>query len=195
MSIILTITITLIITLIIILIIILTNIQVLKEEKIIAIDETAKSRIKLLEKNIIGKFDKSPLITILDNGCTTIADDTIGDYTFLKLIKNCTTPQNYNIFNYEPIYKQISVQLGDQSKCLDAVNETNIILNECLKTSQKQKFAYYPLDNGKIKSVLYSTCIGYNKDTNLLELQECNRSTNITTQLSERDSHLYLVNQ
>lgn len=152
------------------------------------------ARITLLEKNVIGKFDKEPLVANGDRTCVSIADGTKGDFSYLQLNTLCKDQDKVKIFTYDPVYKQVIVDVGQQKKCIDAVNDNDIVLNECLKTSQKQKFNYFPLYGGRFKSMLYNKCIGYNNDTNILELQTCNNVTNITTRKDEQQRHLFLEN-
>lgn len=152
------------------------------------------SRITLLEKNVIGKFEKEPLVAKGDKTCVSVADGTKGDFSYLQLNTLCKEPEKAKIFTYDPVYKQVIVELGQQKRCIDAVNENDIVLNECLRTSQKQKFNYFPLYGGRFKSMLYNKCIGYNTDTNILELQPCNDATNVMTRKDKQSSHLFLEN-
>jgi len=143
---------------------------------------------KLLGKNILGKFTNGELVDN-EGRCVYIADSTKGDLTFLQ-VKN-TTKCN-PIFSYEPNYKQISVKVGTSTKCIDAFNENEIVLNDCIKNSQKQKFDYYPLFNGKFKSQLYSKCLSYNKESNILQLKQCDVDESIVAK--DSDKYLYLEN-
>lgn len=147
-----------------------------------------EERNKLLGKNIFGKFTDGELVDN-DGRCVYIADSTKGDLTFLQ-IKN--TKKCNPIFSYEPNYKQISVKVGTSTKCIDAFNENEIVLNDCIKNSQKQKFDYYPLFNGKFKSQLYSKCLSYNKESNILQLKQCDIDESIVAK--DSDKYLYLEN-
>lgn len=151
-------------------------------------------RIELLEKNIIGKFDKEPLVSATAKTCVSIADDTKGDFSYLKLNTLCSNPEKVNIFTYDPVYKQVIVKLGEQKRCVDAINKNDVVLNECLRTSQKQKFNYFPLSGGRFKSMLYNNCLGFNAENNIIELQKCNELSNIMTQKNRQQSHLLLEN-
>lgn len=150
------------------------------------------NRITMLEKNIYGKFDKTSLSNANLNRCVRIADNTKGDYTYLQLDTKCTEPSVYNIFSYEPNNKQLLVG----NKCLDTINENDIVVDDCIITSQKQKFDYFPYNGGRIKSSLYSKCLGYNATSNLLELQECENTSNFLIQTNPGlwSKHLYTMN-
>lgn len=152
------------------------------------------SRIALLEKNVIGKFEREPLVANGDRTCVSIADATKGDFSYLQLNTLCKEPDRVKIFSYDPVYKQIIMDLGQQKRCIDAVNENDIVINECLRTSQKQKFNYFPLYGGRFKSMLYNKCIGFNPENNILELQTCNDNTNVMTRKDKQQSHLFLEN-
>lgn len=152
------------------------------------------TRIALLEKNVIGKFEKEPIVGSRDRTCASIADGTKGDFSYLQLNTLCKEPEKVNIFTYDPVYKQIIVDLGEKKRCIDAINENDIVLNECLRTSQKQKFNYFPLYGGRFKSMLYNKCLGSNPDTNIIELQTCNDNTSIMTRKDKQQSHLFLEN-
>ncbi len=154
-----------------------------------------KERLRLLEKNITGKFDHSGLVGQAAGSCVSIANVTKGDYTLLTLEKQCKTHESPNLFSYDPVQKQLIVKHGEKNRCIDAVNETDVVLNDCIKTSQKQKFNYFPLDGGRFKSVLYSKCLGYNNDTGIIEIQKCLDATNIQTKRDEQYGHLYLENE
>lgn len=147
-----------------------------------------EERSKLLGKNIYGKFTNGEL-TNSEEKCVSLADSTKGDLTFLQ-VKN-TTKCN-PIFSYEPNYKQISVKVGTSTKCIDAFNENEVVLNDCIKNSQKQKFDYYPLFNGKLKSQLYSKCLAYDKESNILQLKKCDVDETIF--VKDSDKYLYLEN-
>lgn len=168
-----------------------TDIFNLQTEKTQLQDNLSKreARNSLLEKNIIGKFNDGSLIA--QNGdCVSLADTTKGDLSFLQ-VKN--TKKCNPIFSYDPNYKQISVKIGNSIKCVDAFNENDIVLNDCIKNSQKQKFDYYPLFNGKLYSSLYSKCLNYKTDSNILELNVCEGDNNII--VSNSDKNLYLQNK
>lgn len=169
-----------------------TDIFNLQTEKTQLKDNLSKreARNSLLEKNVLGKFDNGSLIT--KNGdCVGIADTTKGDLSFLQ-VKN--TKKCNSIFSYDPNYKQISLQVGTTTKCIDAFNENDIVLNDCIKNSQKQKFDYYPFFNdGKLYSGLYSKCISYNKESNILGLEKCEDDNNII--VSNSINNLYLQNK
>jgi hypothetical protein len=124
----------------------------------------------------------------------SIADATKGDFSYLQLNTLCKEPDQVKIFSYDPVYKQIIMDLGQQKRCIDAVNENDIVINECLRTSQKQKFNYFPLYGGRFKSMLYNKCIGFNPENNILELQTCNDNTNVMTRKDKQQSHLFLEN-
>jgi hypothetical protein len=147
-----------------------------------------EERGKLLGKNIFGKFTNGELVNN-EGKCISIADSTKGDLTFLQL-KN--TIKCNPIFSYEPNYKQIGVKVGTSTKCIDAFNENEIVLNDCIKNSQKQKFDYFPLFNGKLKSQLYSKCLAYDKESNILQLKQCDVDESIV--VKDSDKYLYLGN-
>lgn len=134
------------------------------------------TRLKLLNKNMIGIFDKSSISNKENNKCVSIAQNTKGDNILLQLDKNCTDSK---IFTYDPNYKQVTTNYRDQTKCIDTFNETDIVLSDCIKNSQKQKFNYYPLLDNKLHSVLYSKCLSYNTDTNIIQLESCDKDTNL----------------
>ena len=170
-----------------------TDIFDLQTEKTQLKDTLSKreARNALLEKNVLGKFHNGDLIT--KNGdCVGIADTTKGDLSFLQ-VKN--TKKCNSIFSYDPNYKQISLQVGTTTKCIDAFNENDIVLNDCIKNSQKQKFDYYPFFNdGKLYSGLYSKCISYNKESNILRLEKCEDDDNNII-VSNSVNNLYLQNK
>ena len=147
-----------------------------------------EERGKLLGKNIFGKFSNGEL-TNSEGKCVSVADSTKGDLTFLQ-VKN--TIKCNPMFSYEPNYKQISVKVGTSTKCIDAFNENEVVLNDCIKNSQKQKFDYYPLFNGKLKSQLYSKCLAYDKESNILQLKRCDVDESIF--VKDSDKYLYLEN-
>jgi FlaG/FlaF family flagellin (archaellin) len=155
--------------------------------------DASKARISLLEKNIIGKFENN-VLTNTKNSCVTVADGTKGDFTLLTLNKNCTNPIQSAVYSYDPVYKLVSVQHGDSKLCVDALNENDVVLNDCLKTSLKQKFNYFPLNGGRFQSTLYSKCLGYNDTSEMIELQKCGESSNIHTVSEQQPNHLYLEN-
>jgi hypothetical protein len=169
-----------------------TDIFNLQNEKTQLKDILSKreARNSLLEKNVLGKFDNGDLIA--KNGdCVGISDTTKGDLSFLQ-VKN--TKKCNSIFSYDPNYKQISVKVGTSTKCVDAFNENDIVLNDCIKNSQKQKFDYYPFFNdGKLYSSLYSKCISYDNESNILLLQKCDDDNNII--VSKSINNLYLQNK
>jgi hypothetical protein len=148
-----------------------------------------EERGKLLGKNVFGKFTNGEIVNN-EGKCVSIADSTKGDLTFLQL-KN--TIKCNPIFSYEPNYKQISVKVGTSTKCIDAFNENEIVLNDCIKNSQKQKFDYFPLFNGKLKSQLYSKCLAYDKESNILQLKQCD--VDETVVVKDSDKYLYLGNE
>jgi hypothetical protein len=149
---------------------------------------TTEARKVLLQKNVFGKFAEGEL-SDFDGNCVSIADSTKGDLTFLQ-VKN--TQKCNPIFSYEPNYKQISVKVGTATKCVDAFNENEVVLNDCIRNSQKQKFDYYPLYDGKLKSQLYSKCLSYDKESKILQLKKCDIDENIIVKNS--DNHIYLIN-
>ena len=151
-------------------------------------------KIGVLEKNVYGKFEDGYIVSNAKNSCVTIADNTKGDFSYLQLNTLCKNPEKSNIFIYDPVYKQLILKLGDARKCVDTVNENDIIVNDCIKTSQKQKFNYFPLYDGRFKSMLYNKCLGYNPDTNIIELQKCGDVTNIQTPKEMQRKHLFLEN-
>jgi hypothetical protein len=164
-----------------------------KDKLQLELDSRGK-RISVLERNVLGKFDKSYLISDKEKSCVTIADNTKGDYSYLQLNTQCKEPEVVDIFTFDPVYKQLSVKLGGGSKCVDSINETDVVINDCIKTSQKQKFNYFPLYDGRFKSLLYNKCLGYNADTNLIELQKCGDANNVHTAKTVQQSHLFLEN-
>lgn len=146
------------------------------------------ARNKLLEKNIFGKFSNGELVSNEGN-CVSIADSTKGDLTFLQLKD---TLKCNPIFSYEPNYRQISVKVGTATKCIDAFNENEVVLNDCIKNSQKQKFDYYPLYDTKLKSQLYAKCLAYDKESKILQLKRCDIPENIV--VKDSVNNLYLAN-
>jgi hypothetical protein len=153
-------------------------------------DNLAKTEARnvLYKKNIVGKFVDGSLIN-KEGNCVSIADSTKGDLTFLQ-VKN--TPKCNPIFSYDPNYKQISVKVGVSTKCIDAFNENDVVLNDCIKNSQKQKFEYFPLHDSKLRSSLYSKCLTYDKESKILQLKPCNLDENIL--VKDSDKYLYLQN-
>ena len=147
-----------------------------------------EARRDLVTRNVLGKFTKGEL-TSLDGKCVSIADSSKGDLTFLQVKQ---TLKCNPIFSYEPNYKQISVSVGTATKCVDAFNENEIVLNDCIKNSQKQKFDYYPIFDGRLKSQLYSKCLGYNKESGILQLRPCDSKDAIIVKDSAK--HLALIN-
>ena len=121
--------------------------------------------------------------------CQTSSDINEHLPTLYEYAKKCNS-----IFSYDPNYKQISLKVGTTTKCIDAFNENDIVLNDCIKNSQKQKFDYYPFFNdGKLYSGLYSKCISYNKESNILGLTKCEDDNNII--VSNSIDNLYLQNK
>lgn len=167
-----------------------TKVFDLQNEKKILQDNLEKSDASktLLQKNVLGKFIDG-LLSDTDGNCVSIADSTKGDLTFLQL-KN--TQKCNPIFSYEPNYKQISVKVGSATKCIDAFNENEVVLNDCIKNSQKQKFDYYPLYDGKLKSQLYSKCLTYDKESKIIQLKKCDTDESIIVKNS--DNYIYLPN-
>ena len=146
-----------------------------------------------LKRNILGKFDNARLIGRPPNSCVNVADDVKGEFYKLVLVGNCKTPSE--VFSYEPTNKQIKVKIGQTTKCIDAINENDILLNDCIATSTKQKFNYYPVHDARFQSLLYTKCLGHNMDTNIIELQNCGDASNIATVKEMRDSQLFLPNK
>ena len=151
-----------------------------------------KIRNTLLEQNIHGIFQNADLFSSEKN-CISIAESTRGDLQYLELSKsnNCN-----NIFTYDPVNKQIIVKTNDSTKCITSLNETDIVLNDCVKTSEKQKFNYYPLSDGKFYSSLYSKCLSYNSsdnssDNSIVQLDNCKADNNIFYKRGD----LFLPNQ
>jgi hypothetical protein len=146
-------------------------------------DTTAKDKqyIASLEKNVSGEFENIVLKSKPDL-CVKIATKTKGDFTFLQEQSDCVESDN---FSYDPIQQQIRT---NKTKCIEAFNENDIILSECSSTSLKQRFMYYPLYDGKLKSTLYSKCLGTNAD-GLLSLQSCDLSNIVT-----KNGSIYLPN-
>lgn len=150
-------------------------------------NEELKIRNTLLEQNIPGIFQNADLFSS-EKKCISIAESKRGDLSYLELskLKNCN-----NIFTYDPANKQIIVKINDSTKCITSLNEKDIVLNDCVKTSEKQKFNYYPLSDGKFYSSLYSKCLSYNNDSNIVELDNCKASNNIFNKVG----NLFLPNQ
>lgn len=155
---------------------------------------TRDGTIKKLEQNVYGKFDNGYIVSDKDRSCVTLADNTKGDYSLLQLNVTCKNPEKINIFSYDPVYKQLQIKLGSSVKCVDSLNENDVIVSDCIKTAQKQKFNYFPLYDGRFKSMLYSKCLGYNLDNNIIELQKCGEITNISTPKELQRTHLFLEN-
>lgn len=150
---------------------------------------------KLFEKNIIGNFSNNYIISDKEDACVEVSKDKKGDVSFLGLNKNCFDPKKYSIFNYDPVDRQLIVKIDDTQRCVEAFNTNDVILNDCIKTSQRQKFNYYPLYDGKFKSAVYSKCLGYNPESNIIELQKCGDNTNIKIKDSLRKEQLFLENK
>lgn len=148
-----------------------------------------------LQKNVIGIFNNNYILSDKPDSCVDIVSERKGDISYLDLNLNCIDPNKYKIFNYEPINRQLYINLGNEQKCVEAFNTTDVILNDCSKTSQRQKFNYYPMYDGSFKSMLYSKCLGYNPETKIIELQKCNDSTNIRIKEQQRKEHLFLENK
>jgi len=155
---------------------------------------TRDTTIKKLEQNVYGKFDDGYIVSDKDRSCVTLADNTKGDYSILQLNVTCKNPEKINIFSYDPDYKQLQIKMGSSVKCVDSMNENDVIVSDCIKTAQKQKFNYFPLYDGRFKSMLYSKCLGYNLDNNVIELQKCGEITNIRTPKELQKTHLFLEN-
>ena len=155
---------------------------------------TRDTTIKKLEQNVYGKFDDGYIVSDKDRSCVTLADNTKGDYSILQLNVTCKNPEKINIFSYDPVYKQLQIKMGSSVKCVDSMNENDVIVSDCIKTAQKQKFNYFPLYDGRFKSMLYSKCLGYNLDNNVIELQKCGEITNIRTPKELQKTHLFLEN-
>lgn len=152
------------------------------------------SRIKKLEQNLYDKFDNGYIVSDKNDTCVTISDDTKGEYNLLQLNSNCKNPEKMKIFSYDPVYKQLQIKMGSSMKCVDSMNENDVIISDCIKTAQKQKFNYFPLYDGRFKSMLYSKCLGYNSDDKIIELQKCGETTNIKTPKELQNTHLFLEN-
>ncbi|NBP01186.1 MAG: hypothetical protein EBU90_13815 [Proteobacteria bacterium] len=152
------------------------------------------TRIKKLEQNVYGKFDKSYIVSDKERSCVTISDNTKGDYSILQLNVTCKNPEKIDIFSYDPVYKQLQIAMGSSVKCVDSMNENDVVVSDCIKTAQKQKFNYFPLYDGRFKSMLYNKCLGYNLDNNIIELQKCGEITNIRTPKELQNKHLFLEN-
>ena len=169
------------------------------------LNDVAKER-NLYGKNIIGKFDNSKLINksnLCVNLSTSVKDMPIDpnfkisalshNFSLLQINKQPCT-DNDNIFSYDPVNKQILVKSEKSTKCIESLNDTDIILNDCIKNSQKQTFNYYPLSNGTLQSVLYSKCLSYNSNaSNIIDLDKCSSDNNIIVPNSDKNK-LYLIN-
>lgn len=129
----------------------------------------------LFEKNITGIFENSQLVNE-NNKCLDISKTRRGAFNYLEVsdFEKCN-----DIFTYDPIDKHIIVKTNEGNKCITSLNENDLVLNDCVKTFDKQQFHYYPMHDGKFHSSLYSKCLSYNKDSNIIELSDCNASNNI----------------
>ena len=144
-----------------------------------------QTRNTLLEKNINGIFVNSDLVNE-DKKCVDISSKKRGAFQYLELsnLQKCN-----DIFTYEPINKQLFVKTNESTKCITSLNDNDIILNDCIKSFDKQQFNYFPMHDGKFHSSLYSKCLSYNKDSNIIELDDCRESNNIV-----KRSNLFLPN-
>jgi len=135
-----------------------------------------QTRNNLLEKNIGGIFENSDLVNE-NQKCIDISSKKRGAFQYLELteFEKCN-----DIFTYEPVNKQIVVKTNESTKCITCLNEKDLILNDCVKTFDKQQFDYYPMNDGKFHSSLYSKCLSYNNDSNVIELDDCRGSNNIS---------------
>ena len=138
--------------------------------------ENANNKNILLEKNINGIFENSDLRNE-DAKCIDISSKKRGAFQYLELtnFEKCN-----DIFTYDPIDKHLVVKTNESTKCVTSLNENDIILNDCLKTFDKQQFDYYPMHDGKFHSSLHSKCLSYNKDSNIIELDNCKGSNTIS---------------
>jgi len=144
-----------------------------------------QTRNTLLEKNINGIFVNSDLVNE-DKKCVDISSKKRGAFQYLELsnLQKCN-----DIFTYDPINKQLFVKTNESTKCITSLNDNDIILNDCIKSFDKQQFDYFPMHDGKFHSSLYSKCLSYNKDSNIIELDDCRESNNIV-----KRSNLFLPN-
>jgi hypothetical protein len=157
----------------------------IKTDKLQRRADTLLDRNNLLEKNISGIFTNSDL-TNEDKKCIDISSRKRGAFQYLEL----TDFQKCNdIFTYEPINKQLFVKTNESTKCITSLNENDLVLNDCVKTFDKQQFDYFPMHDGKFHSSLYSKCLSYNKDSNIIELDDCRGSNNIV-----KSGNLFLPN-
>jgi hypothetical protein len=138
--------------------------------------EDANNKNTLLEKNINGIFENSDL-TNEDKKCIDISSKKRGAFQYLELtdFEKCN-----DIFTYDPVDKHLFVKTNESTKCITSLNENDIILNDCVKTFDKQQFDYYPMHDGKFHSSLHSKCLSYNKDSNIIELDNCKGSNTIS---------------
>lgn len=138
--------------------------------------ENANNKNILLEKNINGIFENSDLRNE-DAKCIDISSKKRGAFQYLELtdFEKCN-----DIFTYDPIDKHLVVKTNESNKCVTSLNENDIILNDCVKTFDKQQFDYYPMHDGKFHSSLHSKCLSYNKDSNIIELDNCKGSNTIS---------------
>lgn len=132
------------------------------------------SKLSTIQNKYIGEFEKIPLGDT-QGSCIKIGNDTKGAFNVLTKSSSCADEDDVKIFSYNNENRQVKV--GDNF-CIDAVNENDVILSNCIKSSQRQLFQYYPYVDGKLKSSLYNKCLGVNSDS-IVELQECNLDTNI----------------
>jgi hypothetical protein len=145
--------------------------------------QTIQGRVKHMEKTYIGSFENRAWKHADESACVLIGEDTKGGFPILVNNSLCPDFDQSGIFSYDNEQRQVRV--GEQL-CVDAVNQNDIVLSNCLKTSQRQKFEYYPFVDGKIKSVLYKRCIGVNKDNNIVELQDCDNDSNIVVMAADK---------
>lgn len=138
--------------------------------------ENANNKNILLEKNIDGIFENSDLKNE-DAKCIDISSKKRGAFQYLELtnFEKCN-----DIFTYDPIDKHLVVKTNESTKCVTSLNENDIVLNDCVKTFDKQQFDYYPMHDGKFHSSLHSKCLSYNKDSNIIELDNCKGSNTIS---------------
>lgn len=148
--------------------------------------EDVNNKNTLLEKNINGIFENSDL-TNKDKKCIDISSKKRGAFQYLELtdFEKCN-----DIFTYDPVNKHLLVKTNESTKCITSLNENDIVLNDCVKTFDKQQFDYYPMHDGKFHSSLHSKCLSYNKDSNIIELDNCTLGNNNIS----KSSNLFLPN-
>lgn len=150
-------------------------------------------KASLLEKNVMGGFDSGHLITNMDSSCINAND--AGDIVQLQVNTNCPRPNTFNIFKYNPQTKQLGIRYKNEDKCVDNIVGGTIVVSNCNRNTGTQKFDYYPMYDGRFKSTINtSKCLGYDRNSLVVNLQSCTGGTYVLTDPTARQSHLKYSN-